>query len=281
MRIEDEPRSNHQNKLQAFLEANEPFLELPSYSINLGELSRKLRSIRIERQEELLREFLGPNGENFPNANSLVSFLIKTRYKNWLRPNLRIPHKIKEAVERQFSALAIKPPELEISQATYDEIWEQTMAYKRYLIRTDDDYESEAVAKMRATAEKADREYYFEAAGIIGFSFIGADAKDSLERTNWGRAEERLARDLAREYLTDDDQAQYAKTLNWWKPAEHIAEFAKLAARWTIVEDQMREQGFESDNPFEALFDGIYNKGYYYLGIMRGKAIVLIPAETT
>lgn len=54
-------------------------------------------------------------------------------------------------------------------------------------------------------------------------------------------------------------------------------EHAMAAARFILVEDLMPNDGYDKGNPFKVLFDGIYDKGYWFIGPVKGKTVIFVP----
>lgn len=49
------------------------------------------------------------------------------------------------------------------------------------------------------------------------------------------------------------------------------------AATWITVEDLMPQHDYDKGNPWQPLFEGIYDKGYWFIGPIDRKSVIFVP----
>lgn len=60
-----------------------------------------------------------------------------------------------------------------------------------------------------------------------------------------------------------------------------LATDAQWAAAWITVEDFMSKRGYDKGNPFEVLFEGINDQGYWFIGPVRFESVIFVPKMQT
>lgn len=234
--------------LSQFLKSQETTLEIPDpgispYFPHYICVFDALRTLPLAHQEELLAGFFTQRVENFPNGEKLGKFLTKINNIALFQPQREPNAEILQRLSNQyFQRIKTKTLPLRIIREDWEKAREAARIALHFYGKKLTPYQEEFTAgtKMRIAAEKTSR---FEAFRIT--------------------------------WLIVHEMATWDYThIDWYLDARTAATWA---ATWIIVEDLMPQYGYDKGNPWEVLFEGIYDKGYWFVGPVKGESVIFVP----
>jgi hypothetical protein len=188
-----------------------------------------------------LIEFFTQRVENFPNGKKLAKFLAKINNISCLQPQ--------------------EEPDIEALWQLSDEFYERLNLTPLPLRIIRDDW----VAADRARSE--------------GHEQRRKDLQNAASKAAWNVK-------LNEAWKVTDDITLGAASVRWcieWDKVYGMADAirtmisdARWVTGWMIEEDFWSSKGYKG-NPLELLFEGIWDKGYYYVGPVRREVVIFVP----
>jgi hypothetical protein len=236
--------------LSQFLKTQESSLKIPEpskipYFSHYIDVFAALRTLPTRRQEELLVCFFTQKVENFPNGERLARFLTKINNISWFEPKEE-PHIqiLQQLSNKYFQRINAKPLPLRIIR----EDWEVAQEAARIALHC-----------WGKKSSPYQEEY------LVGSTMLKV-AETTLRFPAW-RATWLMVHEMANwDFFYADRE--------WHLGARRAATDAAI---WMTIEDLMPTFGYNKGNPFEVLFEGVYNQGYWFIGPVKGESVIFVP----
>ncbi|OGD85838.1 hypothetical protein A2Z23_02150 [Candidatus Curtissbacteria bacterium RBG_16_39_7] len=230
--------------LSQFIQRQEAISEF-HLKLKYAEIFSALRTLPFSQQEELLVSFFTRKVENFPNGEKLGHFLTKINNIGWFEPQEEPDHETLQKLSDEFySRQNLNSLPLKIIKGDWPTAW----SLQRDIIQNPIWFPTRNVS--RATA--------LDLAKIMAHDMVW---NETFNET-WNQIRKKIS--------------NVTKTGSF-DVANRIVQDAVNAAEWIVLEDLIPQKGYNKGNPFELLFDGINDKGYWFVGPVKGRSVIFVP----
>lgn len=239
--------------LTSFIRANEATLaKLPKRRYGgYDDIFDALRTFLADRQEQLLVTYFTKE-VNFPNGEQLGQFLAKLNNIPWYQP-VKEPdiQELQQASDESYRRLDLKPLPVRLvkdgsyNSAEYEEWHGLFENVKRDPLLDAIDY---AMNKVLFSYDNIKRWPTIEGKANAGFWMAWYATLNGLHRTGL--------------ILSGDAMMD---PIN----------YASMTAKWIVLKDGMAKEGYTRGNPGEPLFNGIFDKGFRFMGSTGKNSVVM------